>query len=84
MVYILYYLNNHLQKELIAVQAETKQTNPQTEANKRWQQKNKEKAKYLHSRSVARSFIKNHATSEDLKELQQLIQQRIDFLNTQL
>ena len=46
MVYILYYLNNHLQKELIAVQAETKQTNPQTEANKRWQQKNKEKAKY--------------------------------------
>ena len=63
MVYILYYLNNHLQKELIAVQAETEQTNPQTEA---------------------RSFIKNHATSEDLQQLQQLIQQRIDFLNSQL
>ncbi|MEY8321833.1 hypothetical protein AAK894_12315 [Lachnospiraceae bacterium 46-61] len=62
---------------------ETKQANPQTEANKRWQQKNKEKAKYLHSRSVARSFVKNHATVEDLQELQQLIQQRLDFLSHQ-
>ena len=65
------------------MQTETKQTNPQTEANKRWQQKNKEKAKYLHSRSTARSFIKNYATTEDLQELQQLIQQRIDFLSNQ-
>ncbi len=83
MVCILYYLNNQLQKEFIVMQTETKQTNPQTEANKRWQQKNKEKAKYLHSRSTARSFIKNHATTEDLQELQQLIQQRIDFLSNQ-
>ncbi|MEY8322104.1 hypothetical protein AAK894_13715 [Lachnospiraceae bacterium 46-61] len=65
------------------MQTETKQANPQTEANKRWQQKNKEKAKYLHSRSSARSFIKNHATKEDLQELQQLIQQRMDFLSNQ-
>ncbi len=56
--------------------------NPQTEANKRWQEKNKEKAKYLRNRSTARSFIKNQATTEDIEELQQLIQTRIDFLHT--
>lgn len=56
--------------------------NPQTEANKRWQEKNREKAKYLRNRSTARSFIKNQATLEDIEELQQLIQTRIDFLHT--
>ena len=62
------------------LQTETKQTSPQTEANKRWQEKNREKAKYLRNRSTARSFIKNRATAEDIKELQQLIQIRIEFL----
>ncbi len=64
------------------MQTETKQTNPQTEANKRWQEKNREKAKYLRNRSTARSFIKNQATKEDIVELQQLIENRIAFLNT--
>ncbi|MEJ6989862.1 hypothetical protein WJ325_14780, partial [Listeria monocytogenes] len=35
--------------------------------------KNKEHANYLKSRSAARSFIKNKATLEDLKELEKLI-----------
>jgi len=50
--------------------------NAQTEANKRWQEQNKEKAKYLSNRSRARSFIKNQATSEDLEELEKLIEER--------
>ncbi|MCL2016883.1 MAG: hypothetical protein FWG68_11625 [Defluviitaleaceae bacterium] len=50
--------------------------NSQTLANKKWQQKNREKARYLSSRSTARSFIKNHATAEDLAELQALINNR--------
>jgi ribosomal protein S20 len=50
--------------------------NPQTEANKRWQQQNKERAKYLSNRSRARSFIRNQAELEDLEELQQLIKER--------
>ena len=45
----------------------------QTEANKRWQQKNKEYSNYLKDRSKARSFIKNKATGEDLEELKELI-----------
>ncbi|EMV4562219.1 hypothetical protein AAC578_002853, partial [Listeria monocytogenes] len=45
----------------------------QLKANKEWQSKNKEHANYLKSRSAARSFIKNKATLEDLKELEKLI-----------
>lgn len=43
--------------------------NKQTEANKRWQEKNKEKAKYLSDRSRAKSFIKNKAELKDLGEI---------------
>lgn len=50
--------------------------NAQTEANKRWQEKNKERAKYLSDRSRARSFIKKSATLEDLEEFEQLIEDR--------
>ncbi|HBI5988042.1 hypothetical protein EK720_14550 [Listeria monocytogenes] len=45
----------------------------QLKANKSWQEKNKEHANYLKSRSAARSFIKNKATLEDLEELEKLI-----------
>lgn len=48
----------------------------QTEANKRWQEKNKEHSNYLKSRSAARGFIKNKATEEDLKELEEFIKVR--------
>lgn len=54
--------------------------NVQTEANKKWQEKNKEKAKYLSNRSRARSFIKNQATEEDLQELEQIISERRKML----
>ena len=50
--------------------------NPQTEANKRWQEQNREKARYLRNRSTARSFVKKQATLEDIEELEQLIEER--------
>ncbi len=49
---------------------------PQTEANKKWYDKNKDHAKYLNKRSHSRSFIKNFATLEDLEELKELIKDR--------
>lgn len=49
---------------------------PQTEINKKWQEKNKDYAKYLSNRSRTRSFIKNQATKEDLEELKKLIEER--------
>lgn len=58
--------------------------NSQTEANKRWQEKNKEKAKYLSDRSRARSFIRNKATLEDIDELEELIRMRREVLNEEI
>jgi len=55
--------------------------NKQTEANKKWQAKNKERAKYLSDRSRARSFIRNQAVIEDLEELRKLIEEREKLLN---
>ncbi|AGR25926.1 hypothetical protein I0M66_002231 [Listeria monocytogenes] len=48
----------------------------QLKANKAWQDKNKEHANYLKSRSAARSFIKKKATLEDLEELEIAVKQR--------
>lgn len=59
------------------------EVNKQTEANKKWQEKNKEKAKYLSNRSVTRSFIRNKATIEDLEELKRLIEERETFLKSE-
>lgn len=51
-------------------------TTAQTEANKRWQEKNRDRARYLRNRSTARSFVKKAALDEDLDELEQLIKER--------
>ena len=50
--------------------------NSQTEANKRWQEQNREKARYLRNRSTARIFLKKQATLEDIEELLELIEIR--------
>lgn len=47
--------------------------NNQTEANKKWQEKNKERAKYLSDRSRARNFIRNLAVPEDIEEFKALL-----------
>lgn len=54
--------------------------NAQTEANKKWQEQNREKTRYLRNRSTARSFIKKQATLEDIKELEELIEERRKLL----
>lgn len=51
-------------------------TNSQTEANKRWQEKNREKTRYLRNRSTARNFIIKQAECEDIEELESLIKIR--------
>ncbi|WYU49940.1 hypothetical protein MHH67_11095 [Bacillus sp. FSL K6-0047] len=50
--------------------------NKRTEANKKWQEQNRERARYLRNRSTARSFIRKQATADDLDELEQLIAER--------
>lgn len=51
-------------------------TNAQTEANKRWQEKNPEHARYLKNRSTARTFLRKYADQEDLDEMKQIIHER--------
>lgn len=55
--------------------------NAQTEANKKWQDKNKERAKYLSDRSGARSFIRNLAALEDIEEFELLLDERKETLS---
>ena len=59
----------------------SERVNAQTESNKKWQEKNKEKAKYLSDRSRARSFLKNRASKEDLAEFEEILKNRREELN---
>ena len=56
----------------------TKELTPQQRANKKWNARNREHRNYLTKRSTSRGFIRNHATQEDLRELQELIQERFE------
>lgn len=55
----------------------------QTEANKRWQESNRERARYLRNRSTARSFVKKQATLEDIEEIKDLIDDRVNYLKSE-
>ncbi|WP_334352175.1 hypothetical protein [Companilactobacillus sp. HBUAS56257] len=49
-------------------------------ANKKWDEKNRERTSYLRSRSSAKSFIKNKATKEDIDMLKEVIKKRLEEL----
>ena len=55
----------------------TKQLTPQQKANKKWNARNRAHRNYLTKRSTSRGFIRNHATKDDLLELQELIQKNL-------
>ena len=48
----------------------------QEKATKKWNEQNREHRNYLSKRSSARSFIRNHATVDDLNELEELIKEK--------
>lgn len=50
-------------------------------ANEKWNQNNKERMNYLRSRSSAKSFIRNKATIDDIKELREMLDERENELN---
>jgi hypothetical protein len=50
------------------------------EADKRWNEKNKEHRRYLTVRGSARTFIRRYATLDDLAELEALIAERREVL----
>lgn len=57
-----------------------KTSKAQMDAQKRYDEKNREQRNYLAQRSTARGFIRNKATIEDLAELEQLIAERRNVL----
>lgn len=46
------------------------------EAQKRWNEKNRERKRYLTDRTSARRFVRTKATIEDLDELLEMIEVR--------
>ena len=55
----------------------TEQLTSQQKATKRWNERNREHRNYLTKRSTSRGFIRNHATKDDLLELQELIKENL-------
>ena len=53
-------------------------------ANKKWDEKNKERKKYIVKRSTAKGFIRDYATDDDLAELLTLISDRHNFLHKKI
>ncbi|MCB2308875.1 hypothetical protein LGL08_20680 [Clostridium estertheticum] len=56
--------------------SEEKGKSKRTEYNQAWESKNRKYASYLKSRSSCKSFIRNHATTEDLEAIEQMIRER--------
>ncbi|KRM64581.1 hypothetical protein FC35_GL001284 [Limosilactobacillus coleohominis DSM 14060] len=50
----------------------------QRKANKKWNDKNKNKQRIYRYRSYARKFIRDLATENDLKELREMIDERLN------
>lgn len=50
-------------------QVMTKKNDRQVEYNRRYREKNPEKAKYVKNRTVARTFVRHSAYDEDIIEL---------------
>ncbi|MCC4478053.1 hypothetical protein LMB76_07465 [Limosilactobacillus reuteri] len=53
----------------------------QQRAKKKWDDKNKNKNRIYRYRSYARKFIRDLATNDDLKELDELIHNRLNNSN---
>lgn len=50
----------------------------QLKANKKWNDKNKDKQRIYRYRSYARKFVRDIATQDDLKELRKMIDERLN------
>lgn len=60
----------------------TKLTEARKRANKKWDEKNKNRKQYLNKRSTTKSFILNLATLEDLNNIENFISKRREYLNS--
>ncbi|MBU3093716.1 hypothetical protein KPL35_16810 [Clostridium sp. CF011] len=61
-------------------ESEEKGKSKRTEYNQAWESKNRKYASYLKSMSSCKSFIRNHATIEDMEAIKQMIKERKNVL----
>lgn len=54
----------------------SKVSESQKRAIKKWEEENKDKKRYISHRARARSFLRDHATLEDLEELEAVLLER--------
>ena len=73
----MYYMYYNIFEDRERRKTMTKELTPQQKANKKWNARNREHRNYLTKRSTSRGFIRNHATKDDLLELQELIQKNL-------
>ena len=45
-------------------------------ANKKWDEANRERKRYINAKAQAKSFIKNYATNDDLESLIKIIEKK--------
>lgn len=64
-------------KILDYIQSELDKIDSKKQADKTWDEKNRERRNYMTKRSTSRGFIRNHATQEDLLELKKLIEENL-------
>lgn len=57
-------------------------TEARKKANQKWNRNNKERVQYINKRSIAKSFILNLATQEDLDNIKQYVKQREEIINS--
>lgn len=57
---------------------ERKTSEAQLKANRKWESKNKEKTKVDSYRRTAKMFIRTHASEEDLIELKNMIEEKLE------
>lgn len=55
---------------------EKKTSDAQIKASRNWDKKNPEKARHSRYKSAAKTFIRHHATEEEMQELEKLIKER--------
>ena len=59
-----------------------KYTEAKARANKKWDEKNKERKKYISKKSTTKSFILNLATEDDLELIEKYITQRRENIDS--
>ena len=53
------------------------------EQDRKWIENNRERKRYITYRSMATMFIRNHATLEDIEQLQDTIKKRLEALTAE-